>query len=126
MDERTSPLRKEIEEWQSKASALEASATKIREEIAAMAPEAAGREAARERAKLLAVATAEARRNRLEAENRFAGARDDWPGCRKVRSGRPSRRISINAISRRSGGNCNANSGRCRSCMVRSTPALSA
>jgi hypothetical protein len=84
IDERTGPLRQEIAEWQAKAGAFEASATKTREEIAAMAPDASGRESARERAKLLTVATAEARKTRLEAENRFAGARDDMTAGKPI------------------------------------------
>jgi hypothetical protein len=84
MDERNAPLRKELEEWQAKVAATESEVATIRAEIAAMTPGEAGRETARERARLLSAATAEARKVRLEAENRFAGAREDITAGRPV------------------------------------------
>lgn len=84
LEEQSGPLLRELEEWQAKARAFETEASKIQAEIAALATGAAGRETARERAKLLAAATAEARKSRLEAENRFVGARDDMTAGRPV------------------------------------------
>ncbi len=84
MEERNAPLRKELEEWQAKVAAAETEAAKVGTEIAATTPGEAGRETARERARLLSAAIAEARKVRLEAENRFAGAREDISAGRPV------------------------------------------